>query len=42
LSGNDFLTFIMDLRVKAWKEASPANADGEGDVKGKEINDRWI
>ena len=28
LSGNDFLTFIMDLRVKAWKEASPANADG--------------
>jgi hypothetical protein len=22
------LTFIMDLRVKAWKEASPANADG--------------
>jgi len=26
----------MDLRVKAWKEASPANADGEGDVKGEE------
>ena len=26
MSGNDFLTFIMDLRVKDWKEVSPANA----------------